>query len=95
VTGRTWSMTPWLRPNERSVLNFFFPEMLEEFKGFADRCTTIRNRAFWEIADRSLDQYAREQPVLSGLFDRNCRNNRWWALSEPLPWWMLGSPESS
>jgi len=34
------------------------------------------NTAFWEIADWFHDQYAREKPVISGLFDLNRYRNR-------------------
>jgi hypothetical protein len=34
------------------------------------------NTDFWEIADWFHDQYAREKPVLSGLFDLNRYRNR-------------------
>ncbi len=49
----------------------------EDYKRFVDKYGVRRtNPAFWELADWFQDEYARNRPVMSGLFDLNRYQNR-------------------
>lgn len=49
----------------------------KDYEKFVDRYGVRRtNPAFWEMADWFQDEYARNKPVLSGLFDLNRYQNR-------------------